>query len=198
MGRQDLQQTPSWSIVVRLQGDLERGSTECRREDVLSTEMKEEMEQPRRRVNVAHWGQRADVQQEKHEMYCTRVEQSTGWGLMEGESDYSSQKPTEKQWYLLAFSDPKPPNVYGHLSGQPHLFPAQMTRDAGCHVLAIPPGFFPGHSKHGLQFFTPCKAQQLLWQAPLGTQFGSLPPSDLSGRSVKAWLLALSFLGVLC
>lgn len=91
----------------------------------------------------------------------------------------------EKQWYPLALLDPKPPNVCGHLSGQPCLFPAQRTRDAGSHVLAIPPGFFPGHSKHSLQSSTPCKAQQLLWKTPLATQFCSLPSSDLSGKSVK-------------
>lgn len=181
MKRQDLQWT--WSTVVRLQGDLDRGSTEHPREDVLSTDMKEKMEQPRNGVNVAH----EDTEQKcsRKSTQCRWVEESIGWALMEGEGDYSSQKPMEKQWYPLALLDPKPPNVCGHLSGQPCLFPAQRTRDAGSHVLAIPPGFFPGHSKHSLQSSTPCKAQQLLWKTPLATQFCSLPSSDLSGKSVK-------------
>lgn len=181
MKRQDLQWT--WSTVVRLQGDLDRGSTEHPREDVLSTDMKEKMEQPRNGVNVAH----EDTEQKcsRKSTQCMWVEESIGWALMEGEDDYSSQKPMEKQWYPLALLDPKAPNVCGHLSGQPCLFPAQRTRDAGSHVLAIPPGFFPGHSKHSLQSSTPCKAQQLLWKTPLATQFCSLPSSDLSGKSVK-------------
>lgn len=40
--------------MVRLQGDLDRGSTEHPREDVLSIDMKEKMEQPRNGVSVAH------------------------------------------------------------------------------------------------------------------------------------------------
>lgn len=137
----------SLSLTCKTTKGLEEGSSEHPKEDVPSVNMKGTERKTRNRVNCAR-GHRAETQYRT--LITNQCNKAQCENLWKGKG-ITIHKTPQKINHTLSCSHNQNQQMHvARRSGQHHFCPTQRTGDAGCQVLAVSPGVFPGDSKPGL------------------------------------------------